>query len=255
MNAKSLVGSMPVIGPLIRSIVRPFSQYGAVGYPIATLWRFRGVHRRTCAVCGHEGLFRAFGDPPRWDSRCPSCDSLERHRLLALLLQLRTELIGGRVIHFAPEPSVAGLIRPMARQYQSADFLRSDCDLRLNLEQLDLADGSVDVFVASHLLEHVDDRKALSELYRCLRPGGTAIIMVPIVEAWRASYENDAIVSEDERDLHFGQFDHLRYYGADLRDRIRSAGFHLEEFAARPEDCVKYGLIRGETVFVAKRAN
>jgi len=127
------------------------------------------------------------------------------------------------------------------------------CDLVLNLERLELSDQSVDVFIASHVLEHVDDQKTLAELFRCLKPGGTAIIMVPIVEAWKQSYENDEVSTSRERDLHFGQFDHVRYYGADLRERIKAAGFELEEFTASPSDCVSFGLMRGETVFLASR--
>lgn len=253
MSLKSAVIALPVIGPLARAIARPFTPYGAIGYPIATMMKLRGVHPRMCTVCNYRGLFRGFGNPPRWDARCPSCDSLERHRLLAVLVKQRPGLIRGRVIHFAPEPNVAGFVRPLADQYQSADLFMSGCDLVLNLEHMELPDESVDVFIASHVLEHVDDRKTLPELFRCLQPGGTAIIMVPIIEAWEQSYENDQVATTHDRDLHFGQFDHVRYYGADLRDRIRAAGFELEEFTASPTDCVSFGLMRGETVFLATR--
>jgi len=94
----------------------------------------------------------------------------------------------------------------------------------------------------------------LSELYRCTRPGGRVLIMVPIIEGWRQTYENpDALNDRASRTLHFGQFDHVRYYGADIRDRISAAGFTLEEFQASPQDCIRHGLLRGETVFVAHR--
>jgi SAM-dependent methyltransferase len=102
---------------------------------------------------------------------------------VAILVKQQPGLIRGRVIHFAPERNVADLIRPLADQYQSADLFMRGCDLVLNLEHMELPDESVDVFIASHVLEHVDDRKALAELFRCLRPGGLAVIMVPIVES------------------------------------------------------------------------
>lgn len=218
------------------------------------LRRINGVHSRECSVCGHVGRFSAFGDPPRWDARCPKCLSLERHRLLALLLQ-RQPLVGGRIIQFAPDICVTRLIEPLAETYQTADLYRAGCDLTLNLEAIDLPDRSVDVFVVSHLLEHVDDRKALGELYRCLRPGGQVIIMVPIIEGWTETYENPAVNTARERVLHFGQHDHVRYYGADLRDRVTGAGFALTEFVATGEECATFGLWRGERVFIASRGS
>ena len=146
---------------------------------------------------------------------------------------------------------MANILKARATEYQSADLMRRDCDLQLNLERIELPDQSVDTIVASHVLEHVDDRAALGEIHRCLRPGGTAIIMIPIVEGWKTTYENAAVTAEDERNLHFGQHDHVRYYGADVRDRIRQVGFELEEYSASGENCVKFGLMRGETVFIA----
>jgi SAM-dependent methyltransferase len=240
---KSAIKRMPVVGALARELA----------YGVSTLTKLRGVHPRNCTVCAYRGRFRAHGSPPRWDARCPSCGSLERHRLPALLLRTQNELIRGRLIHFAPEPNVASFVKPLAQEYQSADLFMQGCDLSLNLEQIDLADASVDVFLVSHVLEHVDDRKALRELYRCLRSDGIAIIMVPIVEGWNKSYENDSVRTDRDRELHFGQFDHIRYYGADLRTRILSAGFALEEFTADPADCAAYGLTRGEAVFLARR--
>jgi SAM-dependent methyltransferase len=233
---------MPVVGPLAYRLAYTFSTLGKIG----------GVHHRTCPLCGYSGRFMAYGDPPRWDARCPSCKSVERHRLLGLLLKERPSLVSGRTIHFAPEPGVRNLIKPMAEQYQSAD-LKVGSDLQLNLEALDLAEASVDTFVVSHVLEHVDDRKALPELFRCLRPGGTAIIMVPIIEAWQNSYENSEVTTDEERLLHFGKTDHVRYYGADLRERIRAAGFVLGEYVAPGAASARFGLARGETVFIATR--
>jgi len=45
----------------------------------------------------------------------------------------------------------------------------------------------------------------------------------------------------------------VRYYGADVRGRIRAAGFQLEEFTAEGEDVLTYALQRGEKVFIARR--
>jgi SAM-dependent methyltransferase len=169
-----------------------------------------------------------------------------------LVLNEHPGFVFGRAIHFAPEPTVARLLKPLAGEYQSADLFNS-ADLRLNLEKLELPDASVDTFMVSHVLEHVDDRKALRELNRCLRSGGRAILMVPIVEAWKETYENPAVTDPTGRNLHFGQWDHVRFYGTDFRDRIRDADFDLTEFNASPEECARYGLVRGSAVFVAQK--
>ena len=226
----------------------PFYVAGALG-------KFRGVVPRECPVCGYKGKFRAVDHPPRWDARCPKCSSFERQRLMALYLVRNREVGSGRVIHLAPEPSIAGMLRKRAREYVTADLFMPGCDLALNLEAIELPEDSVDLFVCSHLLEHVDDRKALPELYRCTAPGGATLIMVPIVEGWKTTYENAEAAGADDRtrELHFGQFDHVRIYGADLRERITDAGFDLSEFVAGPEDSLRYGLLRGETVFVAEK--
>lgn len=224
-------------------------------YCLKVMRDMRGVHPRQCPLCGFEGLFRAFGYPPRYDAECPACLSLERHRLLAMLLAKTPDLGAARVVHFAPEPQMAKLLKHRSAQYRSADLFRSDCDLRLNIEAMELPDHSVDMFVASHVLEHVDDRRALSELHRCLSPGGVAVIMVPMIEAWDTSYENPAAVVAGEamRDLHFGQHDHIRYYGSDLRSRMADVGFQVTEYTADGEEAAKYGLVRGETVFLARK--
>ncbi len=81
---------------------------------------------------------------------------------------------------------------------------------------------------------------------------GVAVLMVPIVEGWRETYENPEIADPAGRTLHFGQRDHVRYYGADFRDRVRNAGFALEEFTAVEPHVARHGLNRGEKIFIAR---
>ena len=78
------------------------------------------------------------------------------------------------------------------------------------------------------------------------------MIMTPVIEGW-TTYENPAVVTPKDRWLHFGQDDHVRFYGSDLRDRIKAAGFRLTEFTARADEIVKYGLTRGECLFIAEK--
>lgn len=208
---------------------------------------------RTCPGCGFFGPFDPAGHPPRYSARCPSCRSLERHRLFALMLQrLAPIAVGDQVLHFAPEPIIRDLL-PEGVDYRSADIQPGRADLVLNLEAIALPDASVDVILANHVLEHVDDTKALPELRRILRPGGRLIMTVPIAEGWETTYENPAITDPAERVVHFGQDDHVRYYGRDLRDRVAAGGLALAEFVASGEESVRHGLLRGSRVFIATR--
>ena len=77
--------------------------------------------------------------------------------------------------------------------------------------------------------------------------------MIPIVEGWDISYENPTIVDSERRALHFGQMDHVRYYGRDIRERLKAAGFVVAEYTAFGEECVRYSLLRGEKVFVCRK--
>lgn len=224
---------------------------------IAVMRQLGGVEPRECTLCGHMGRFEALGHPPRYDAQCPACGSRERHRLFGLLLQKLPELGRGlRVVHFAPEPAISRELRTRAGRYQTADLLMEGCDLRLNVEAIALPDASVDLFVLNHVLEHVDDRSALAELHRCLVEGGTAILSMPVIEGWNTTYENPVVAkggSQRLRTLHFGWPDHLRYYGSDVRERIRRAGFELSEFHADGEETARYGLIPGERIFLARK--
>jgi SAM-dependent methyltransferase len=224
-------------------------------YEQAVLSRMEGVFPRECCLCGFKGFFRSFGHPPRYDARCPQCGSLERHRLLALWFDNNPSIVESdtTVLHFAPEEAIKQLVQKKTHHYKSADLEPGRADLVLNIERLDLPDGSFDVIICSHVLEHVDDRKALGELLRVLRSGGLALLMTPVIEAWSKTYENPTIQTPADRLLHFGQEDHARYFGADVRDRIRSTGFQLDEFMATEPNVSRYGLWRGETIFIAHK--
>jgi SAM-dependent methyltransferase len=208
-----------------------------------------------CTVCGHEGPFQPFGiGTQRADALCPVCQSLERHRLMRLALTRLSPLPRPcRLLHFAPEQAMMRFLRPLCDVYITADLMRDDVDHNLNIEDIDLDDASFDAVVCFHVLEHVDDRRALAEIFRVLRPGGLALLAVPIAEGWAQTYENDTVTDAPGRLLHFGQSDHVRWYGRDFRDRVRAAGFTLTEFTADGADAARHALIRGETIFLAHR--
>lgn len=231
-----------------------FQRLRRLRYATRVLRELRGSHTRECNMCGHVGHFQAQGFPPRPDAQCVQCGSVERHRLF-MLVQSEQQVVRpeDRVLHFAPEPEMARMLRGFAREYISADIRPGAADRVLDITAIDLPDASVDVVVASHVLEHVDDdRGALREIRRVLAPGGRALIMVPIVEGWADTYEDSSITTDAGRLEHFGRHDHVRHYGRDLRTRIRDAGFDLSEYPGTPDQTLRHALLHGETVFVAR---
>jgi len=212
-----------------------------------------GVHPRECNICGYSGLFAASGLPPRFDAQCPSCKSLERHRHQYLWLKEHEgDLRGKRILHFAPEPVMRKIYSGLAATYLSAD-IAGYADRILNIEAIDLPDESWDVVVANHVLEHVDDRKALAEIRRILSPGGFAILSFPLALTFEQTYENPAITARSDRDLHFGQWDHIRYYGADAAERIAAVGFEVETFSATEPYVHLHATTRGCREYIAHR--
>ncbi|MEQ1712866.1 MAG: methyltransferase domain-containing protein [Hyphomicrobium sp.] len=210
---------------------------------------------RECCLCGYKGSFIHSGTPSVMDAGCPQCQSRPRHRLLKLALDAAPRIAPqAAILHFASEPS----LRPMIAALSPAEYLRADLDPKrgdivVNIENIDFPDARFDSVICSHVLEHVDDRRALKEIHRILRPGGVLVAMVPLIEGWDATYEAPEKTSRAERKEHFGGQTHVRYYGRDFRARLENAGFAVEEFVGAPGDVERYGLIRGERVFFAKR--
>lgn len=220
------------------------------------IWYCRGQYPRECPICGYRGRFLPYSWPPRIDALCPSCESVERHRLFALALQRCKGLIrpGEDILHFAPEAWLRPFVQRLGpRTYRTADIDAAKADMVLNIEAIELPDASLDVVIASHVLEHVDDRKALAEIFRVLRPSGRLLCMIPLIEGWDETFEDPTIDTMKERKKHFEGKRHLRYFGRDFRDRLAAAGFRPDEFTGIGKDAVRYGLWRGEKVFVAEK--
>ena len=215
------------------------------------------ITKRSCNICDFKGYFKGFGRPYRLDARCPKCGSLERHRLLMLGIQKGAiehfKKHDNSILHFAPEPILEKIFREQFDYYKTADLIKK-ADIKLNIENINLEDKKYDVVIANHVLEHVDDQKASSEIHRILKDEGVFVCEVPLIEGWDKTYENDEITDEKDRLIHFGQEDHVRFYGKDFRDRITRNGFVLiNEITADEEDVINFGLIRGEKVFIFKK--
>jgi SAM-dependent methyltransferase len=232
-----------------RRLPRPLRTAGVLTlYALEVLGRARGTHPKECTCCGFSGRFAIYGHPPRYDARCPQCGSNERQRLIALAVE-RAQLVraGKKVLYFTPEVVLSEYLGARRVDFESVGLKNPDF--------IEAQDGAFDLVIASNVLEHArNDLQALSELRRVLNRHGRIIITVPLIGGWDNTYEDQDILSEDDRKLHFGEKNHIRYYGRDIKDRIVSAGFLVEEHVVSGQESVRYGLIRGDRVFVASIA-
>ena len=209
----------------------------------------------------------------------PSTLSLERHRLLWLYLNKETdffqpELVSGssvanikriklrdaetnsalKVLHFAPEQAFYKLFRNQKNlDYTTTDLFSPLADVKADICNLPFEDNQYDVILCNHVLEHIpDDTKAMQELYRVLKPGGMAILQIPQDLSRATTFSDDTITDQKERAKIFGQYDHVRIYGRDYFDKLRSIGFKVieEEYTAKiaPELVEKYCLAKGEII-------
>ena len=185
-----------------------------------------------CPICISDlDQFVPFGRPQRPNAQCPKCYSLERHRLLWLFMSHHKILLQNDpswVLHFAPEAAISLLLSNMPRvRYVSADLMDPSADLKMDITNILYPDNSFDLIICGHVLEHVpDDKIAMRELCRVLKPGRFAIIQVPISN--KDTFEDPSITDPTERRRLFGQEDHVRVYGLDIVDRLNNAGFTTE---------------------------
>lgn len=202
--------------------------------PVAKIW-FHGS-KFYCPICG--GNVRKFltqGIIPREHVMCPVCKSLERHRLTWLFLQRRTNLFNDankKMLHVAPERMFEYKFKQVRNlRYITADLYDPRVMVKMDITNIELPDNSFDVIYCSHVFEHIsDDRKAMSELYRILKPNGWAVLLVPITTD--STFEDPTITDPQKREELFGQHDHVRRYGPDYVDRLGDAGFTVTAFSA-----------------------
>lgn len=191
-------------------------------------------NRVECPVCG--GRFRKFLPygyvNVRQGALCPGCLALERHRLLWLFLENKTSFFSSnlKVLHIAPEQCFLKRFRKLRNlTYHTADLLSPIADFKCDVQNLPFTNSEYDIVICNHVLEHVaDDKKAISEIYRVIKPGGFAILQVPVDFSRATTFEDHTITNKAERSRIFGQYDHLRVYGRDYPDIIKGAGFTAE---------------------------
>jgi SAM-dependent methyltransferase len=214
-----------------------------------------------CNICGTTARKFEQGPQTQWELGCPYCYSRPRHRTAYRFFHERTDLYDGRpkrMLHVAPEPALA----PKFRAITGLDYLSGDLDPAAAMVQMDITDirypdNSFDVIYCSHVLEHVpDDRRAMRELARVLKPGGWAVLVVPFRDALE-TFEDPTITDPQSRQRLFGQWDHVRWYGAaDFQRRLEEAGFTVtvDRFAEQFSDELvrRHGLSREAMYLVRK---
>jgi SAM-dependent methyltransferase len=175
-----------------------------------------------------------------------------RQRALLLLLRDRLGLPerGKRVIHIGPSRTVARWFEDQEVDYVSVDLDSPFVAVQADARDLPFEDESFDVALCIHVLEHIpDDRQALKEMHRVLRPGGRAVLQVPPSDLTETR-EDPSITDPLERERRFGQYDHVRLCGADYPSRIAEAGFEVEriDYVETLDEDVRerYGLRTGE---------
>lgn len=192
----------------------------------------------------------------------PSTLSLERHRLLWLYLKNETNFFTApkKVLHFAPEQAFYKLFRNQKNlEYTTTDLFSPLADVKADICNLPFEDNQYDVILCNHVLEHIpDDTKAMQELYRVLKPGGMAILQIPQDLKREKTFADDSITDQKERAKIFGQYDHVRIYGRDYFDKLRSIGFRVveEDYTQKiaPEMVTKYCLAKGEIIPVCYKS-
>ncbi len=211
----------------------------------------------------------------RENALSPSTLSLERHRLLWLYLENETDFFKPelhssskillrnyskdaetssalRVLHMAPEQCFLSLFRKQKNlEYITADLYSPIADVKADICNLPFDDNSFDVIFCNHVLEHIsDDTKAMQELYRVLKPNGMGIFQIPQDLSRAITFEDNSITNKKERARVFGQYDHVRVYGRDYFDKLRSIGFKVDEVAytqkIAPEMVERFCLSKGE---------
>ena len=191
----------------------------------------------------------------------PGTLSLERHRQMWLYLQNETNFFTHKlkVLHIAPEQEFLRKFKKMKNlEYTSADLFSPIVDVKADIVDLPFEDNSFDIIICNHVLEHiVDDRKAMSELYRVMKSGGWGIVQVPMKNSLEKTYEDFTITDPKERQKHFGQYDHVRWYGMDYFDRLKSVGFEADvNFYSQKfseEDIERFGLNKNEILPVVRK--
>ncbi|MDG1730037.1 MAG: class I SAM-dependent methyltransferase [Algibacter sp.] len=209
--------------------------------------------KHQCNICKKK--LRAFVELENEDLLCPFCGSLSRNRRLWKLVN-KDHALKGNVLHFSPSRNLYRRLKKTQKiNYFSSDFENEFlADYKFDITKIPQENETFDTIICYHILEHItDDKKAMTELYRVLKPNGSIYIQTPFKTG--DIYEDDSIVLPEERLKHFGQDDHVRIYSADgLKTRLEKNDFHVKKRSfERKDDDFYFGFKSPETVLIANR--
>ena len=251
-----------IISLLTRFVPRKYLQvFSGIGLKfLGFLYAGQAVE---CLICKkHYKKFLPYGRmSSRSNALCPNCLSLERHRLMWLYLQEKTNFFSTKlsVLHIAPEHC---FLKPFEQQhgngYITADLESPLAKVKMDIHSIPFSENQFDVVLCNHVLEHVkDDIQAMAEIKRVLRPGGWAILLVPFFNPIAGvTVEDPSITNPREREKMFGQSDHVRKYGKDYPQRIKQAGLTVDEerFAFAIDEAQRFKLgISPEVIFIGRK--
>ncbi|MCC8034645.1 MAG: methyltransferase domain-containing protein [Rikenellaceae bacterium] len=220
--------------------------------------------RYRCPVCG-RGLRKMlpYGySIVRSNALCPSCLSLERHRLMWVFLRRETPFFrtAPLTLHIAPERCfIKKFEKQLGELYITGDLESPLAKVKFDVEAIPFGDDTFEVIFCNHILEHVrDDRRAMRELYRVMKPGGWGIFLSPVVRGLDHTREDPSIDTPEKRYEAYGQADHMREYGEDYPERLHEAGFEVDaiDYARTlPPEEVGHYLLGDDTIYLVHKSD
>ena len=227
---------MKIFKSILNTIPRPWLIKASYIVRPVISWYLRG-DKFTDPIDGRSfRKFLPYGyGKQRENALSPSTLSLERHRLMWLFLKDNTNFFTAakklKVLHIAPEQCFLDIFRKQQNlNYITSDLESPIADVKADICDLPFKENEFDVVFCNHVLEHIsNDTKAMKELYRVLKPGGFGIFQIPQDLSKAITFEDNTITDRKERAKLFGQYDHVRVYGRDYFDKLRSIGFKVDE--------------------------
>ncbi|WP_186758318.1 class I SAM-dependent methyltransferase [Echinicola salinicaeni] len=249
-----------IISFVIRYIPRRFLQLIS-HFILRIMAVFYKGDKVNCTVCDHSfRKFLPYGRKARENALCPNCLALERHRLMWLFLQQKTNFFSAplKVLHVAPELCFIDRFEKLKNlDYITGDIESPLAKVKMDIHDIPFEDNSFDVVFCNHVMEHVDDDiLACKEINRVLKPDGWGIIQSPVYDIPK-TLEDKSVTSPTERERLFGQRDHVRKYGHDYAKRLSKSELVVEENNFVKElsiECIsKHALPPKEIIYYCKK--